>query len=919
MDAAPLLEREAQLAALDRALAAASGGAGATVLIRGAPGIGKTRLAAELRRRAEAEGMTTLYARGGELERDFAFGCVRQLFEPVLDDELLSGAAHLAGTVFEPDAAASADPTYGVLHGLYWLTANLAEAAPLVLLLDDAHWADPASLRYAAFLARRLEGVPAVLALTVRPADAGADPLHAIALDPATVVVDLAPLSPGAVTDAVAARLGDEAGGRLGAACHRATAGNPFLLGELLRELEHDVPQGPDAIERLAPDRVRAAVLARLQRAGEAAPALARAVAVLGDGVSLGRAAELAELAVDAAGPIADALGDADILDTGRPLRFAHPIVRNAILDGTPAAEQERLHRRAATLLAEAGAPAEAQAAHLLAVEPAGREDIVDVLRAAASRAGRRGAPETALRYLERALAEPPPAAVRADLLAELGFAAGLQGDPRALDWLRGAVDAGRGSAAAVESAAAFCSAVAFAGGADEAFAVADRVLLAARRAGTSRDRLASARLGLAQISPATRRLVREAVRENLVAALAGADLPPAMLANAATECATAGGTMEEAAALARRAIERGVVGEVGRDEPGPALTLGALIIAERLDEAERLAAELIVVARARGTLRYYAAAVALRAWARYRSGRLADVRADADLYPDLPKPAVTDLMIAGAHIQALVDVGELGEASAVADRILAEPIDRTLTVYQRFAEGLALLRIAQDDHRGALDVARGVAAWETGTGQDGGTWVAWRCHAAVAHAALGEDDAAVALAEEQVALARRFGAPGHLGSALRVLGVVGGDVEVLREGCEALERSALPLERARALVDLGRELHRAGRGEEAREHLREGLARAQRSGAAAVAARALDALVATGARPRRPAAAIADALTPSERRVAQLAADGMTNKEIAQALFVTVNTVETHLRRAYRKLGINSRAQLGDRLGPSA
>ena len=294
-------------------------------------------------------------------------------------------------------------------------------------------------------------------------------------------------------------------------------------------------------------------------------------------------------------------------------------------------------------------------------------------------------------------------------------------------------------------------------------------------------------------------------------------------------------------------------------------------------------------------------------------------MRADAELYPELPKPAVTDLMIAGAHIQALVDVGELGEATAVAERILAEPLDRTLTVYQRFAEGLAPLRLAQGDPHGALEVARGVAAWEAGTGQANGTWVAWRCHAAAAHAALDERDAALELAEEQVALARRFGAPGHLGTALGVLGVVGGDLAHLREACATLARSPLRVERARALVELGVALDRGGHRDEARERLREGLEGAQRCGATALAARALDALVATGARPRRPALAEADALTPSERRVSALAADGMTNKEIAQALFVTVNTVETHLRRSYRKLGINSRAQLAGRLGTGA
>jgi DNA-binding CsgD family transcriptional regulator len=297
-------------------------------------------------------------------------------------------------------------------------------------------------------------------------------------------------------------------------------------------------------------------------------------------------------------------------------------------------------------------------------------------------------------------------------------------------------------------------------------------------------------------------------------------------------------------------------------------------------------------------------------------------VRADADLYPKLPQPAVTDLVLAGAQVQALVYAGELDRASAVAAPMAAAPIDRELSLFQRFAEGLATLRLAQGDHEGALELARGMEAWEAGTGLRNGTWVAWRSQAAVAHAALGDRDRALSLAGEQVALARRFGAPGMLGSALRVLGVVrGGEdgIGELREASEALERSALRLEHARALIDLGAAQRRDGQQAESRERLREGLDLAHRCGASALANAALDELVAAGGRPRQPTASDTDTLTPSERRVSEMAAGGMTNKEIAQGLFVTVKTVETHLGHAYGKLGINSRSQLASRLASEA
>jgi DNA-binding CsgD family transcriptional regulator len=201
---------------------------------------------------------------------------------------------------------------------------------------------------------------------------------------------------------------------------------------------------------------------------------------------------------------------------------------------------------------------------------------------------------------------------------------------------------------------------------------------------------------------------------------------------------------------------------------------------------------------------------------------------------------------------------------------------------------------------------------------QRSGVWVAWRSQAALARAALRERDHAVELAEEQVALARRFGAPGVLGSALRVLGVVRGGHEglaALREATSSLEGSALVLEHARAVIDLGAALRGERQLDEARETLRKGLEIAQRCGATGVANAAINELVLAGAKPRRSATTDVDALTPSERRVAQMAAEGLTNKEVAQALFVTVNTVQTHLQRAYRKLGIRSRSQLEGRL----
>jgi DNA-binding CsgD family transcriptional regulator len=189
-----------------------------------------------------------------------------------------------------------------------------------------------------------------------------------------------------------------------------------------------------------------------------------------------------------------------------------------------------------------------------------------------------------------------------------------------------------------------------------------------------------------------------------------------------------------------------------------------------------------------------------------------------------------------------------------------------------------------------------------------------WRSQLALALSATGEREEALRLAGEEVRLARAFELPRELGIALRAAGLVEGGaegVELLREAVAELEGSPARLEHARALTDLGAAMRRRGRRALAREPLRRGLDLAQRCGAVALAARAHAELVATGARPRRLVLRGVDALTPSERRVSDLAADGLTNREIAQALFVTEKTVETHLAHVFRKLDLGSRSQL--------
>ncbi len=183
---AEILERDAELGRLDALLdEIAAGGDGAVVLVEGPPGIGKTALLRTAGDQAERRPrVVVLRGIASELDRDFPFGLVHQVLDPVLasaDEErrarLLAGAAARAEVVLDPRADSPGDdPGYAVLHGLYWLLVNLAEEAPVVLLLDDLHWSDRASLRLLEFLGRRLDGVPVLVLGTLRPAEPGAEP-----------------------------------------------------------------------------------------------------------------------------------------------------------------------------------------------------------------------------------------------------------------------------------------------------------------------------------------------------------------------------------------------------------------------------------------------------------------------------------------------------------------------------------------------------------------------------------------------------------------------------------------------------------------------------------------------------------------------------------------------------------------------
>ena len=358
--AAELLERDAELRALDDALAAARRGRGSAVLVEGHAGTGKSRLLAEAAARAEGADMQVLRARGEDAEREFAFGVALQLFErPVRTadaDErarLLSGAAGLAGPLVAGEATLlDAQGVFSIMYGLYWLTQGLADGRPLLIAVDDAQWADLPTLRLLAYLSPRLDDLPIALVVAYRPSDdpSGATASSALAPRGARTLM-LGPLSRAGAAQLVRDRI-PGASDAFCTACADVTAGNPFYLDELLRTVEAEgVPatdEGVAQVSGLAPETVSQSILLRLSRLPPEAAALAQAVAVLGE-APLCDAAALAQLDADATVPVAAALAGAGVLADREPLSFSHPIVRGVVYADAP--ERGRMQLRAAELL----------------------------------------------------------------------------------------------------------------------------------------------------------------------------------------------------------------------------------------------------------------------------------------------------------------------------------------------------------------------------------------------------------------------------------------------------------------------------------------------------------------------------------------------------------------------------------------
>ena len=522
---------------------------------------------------------------------------------------------------------AGPDAPLAAVHALYWFIANLARRAPVAIVVDDAHCADVPSLRLLAYLARRVADVPVTLLVAVRSGGNSApEPMaEALASTPGATRLRLQPLSPAGGAELVGS-LRRGARDDFRRACHAAGGGNPFFLRELVLAFDDQDAAAPHRSQAARGRRPRAHRPGTAGHGG-AGPCGGGA----GRNAALRHAATIAGLSSHDAATAAEALVAIDVLASRRPLEFRHPLLRAAVAASVPLDELAAAHAHAARLLAAEDAPPERVAVHLLAADPQNDPWVATRLAAAGRAAADRAAPEAAVRFLRRALDEPPPAAQRPDVLFGLGAAELAIFDVEAaLEHLRAGLNLVSEPDSRLRGALLFSGVLFNDGHAEEAVEVLEAALNATPGADPElRVRVEANLVNVARNQPAARRRARERALQVLGRVQAGTENAPALLASAAAELAMTGADAERSADLAERTLGAASAAWNTLDA-WPCVAVRCLAIADRPDPARRALDAAVKEATATGARYQLRILLLFRAELAYRVGDLAAAEADA-------------------------------------------------------------------------------------------------------------------------------------------------------------------------------------------------------------------------------------------------------------------------------------------------
>ncbi len=943
-DARTLLEREDELRAVDDALTMLVAGAGTAIVVEGEAGIGKSAIAGYAIDEASRRGFHVVRAQGAEFQRALPYGVVLDLFGSLAHGDLpgmdlFAGPAAITRQLFGVPGdrgAVSAtlerpDPV-AYLHGLFWLVLNLVEHGPLVIVVDDAHWADDPSLRFLLRIAGRVDEIPVLVLVATRSDGESADrpALTRLLTHRAATHLVPDPLSEPGVGALMARLTGRHVDDELRQASWRATRGNPFFVTELGSELAKRSPDRTDAqeVESFIPERVGRYVQDRLAGADPSDRRLAESIAILGDAASLHRAKLVAGLEPRIGVDAARRLAQAGILADDSTLAFRHPIVRSGILAAIPGPVRAALHRRSALLLADEDADISVISPHLDEADPSGDQRVVELLQRAAAEATSRGEPQVAAALLRRALLEPPDAGRRANvflLLARAEAASGSATAPETFAQALTLTDAPLAKAALQLELGLALVANGQWPAAREAFeqGLANVSALAPGSESELRARLEAGFLSTAWITMEDRAEVGARLGRILAATEIGAANRDLVMWIAFQQSSMVSAAAPDVAAMVKRAFAEAPIDVLAHEGQVIEVGAGALLQTDELPLEVDILTRALEAARTSGPIAKAGIYAYCRSWPHLVMGRLTDAIADAEEALRAAEVGWETFVPAAATVASLAYI-ERDELDA-AEQVVALDPER----WGQRIDSVMLLPLAA----GRLALARGDAAGAAEhlrrAGESAGTAFMrsagpsdWRGPLAIALLGLERRDEARDLAQELLEIARAWGAAWPLGNALRVAGVVEGGrngLSLLREAEGLLSGSPARLEHARLLVDLGAALRRNGSLTDAREVLARAADLSRQIGARRLLARATAEQRAAGARPRRVALTGVESLTPAEARVVQEAVAGRTNREIAQALFVTPKAVEFHLANAYRKLHIGSRGELAGVMAPAA
>jgi DNA-binding CsgD family transcriptional regulator len=922
-----LIERDDWL----KELAASFGGQSPplAVIIEGGPGLGKTGFLNAACHLAGEAGLHVLRARGSPREIESPFGVVRQLLQSdpgnisPSEDQLCMGE-------WTSTPSGGKAPLDEVFHQLFVSFSKRAGERPLVVAIDDMHWADHESLMWVHYLTRRLHSGSIWFLGTATPRVAGVAlrAVDSIIAEPSTRVLSLRNLTARAVEQLVGQRLRRDPDDDFARICHEVTGGNPFLLFSLLSNLEQDgayAEISEEALTTLAPPPVARAILGRMEGLSPETHSFLEATAILGDDVDHRIAAELAGVDASVASQMADALSEIHILRDARPLRFIYPLERSTVCGEMGHARRARAHAEAARLVDLHGSTLDQVADHLLQTEPIGDDWTAQKLERSARKYGDRGQWELAVRCFTRALAEPPNPGARPGLLVSLASAEAALGLTAALDHLGEAAELGADPIALAH--AALQCVESYSEGSLPPASVATFHHLAAELGNEHLDlRL---RLEVAVATRASNPSGVPMITSNFESALVGKRTGwtrPERMALAHLSYIysldPARGSAAYVASMAEQAVDPN---DLALDDAFfvivTARALTTMVRAGRFDMAQHLTRLAQAVALKSNSKLAIAEFSVVLAHALNLQGSLDESEiesrralAAAENHPWQSRPMCVGLLAA-----TLVDQGRTREAVSLLE---TEPPISTPKTLADLAplEQRSRIRLLEGRTDEALADLRPARQWAESRGVRNPAVTSWRALVSSAFDVAGRLPEARELAKQNLEEARAFGALWSLGSALRIAGKMSepsSRLTLLSESSRVLEPAGALVEYARASIDLGVALRMDDQDVNARSALRRGADLAFRCHAKPLANRAERELRAAGARPRRLALIGSEALTPAERRVAELAAAGKNNAGIAHALFISDKTVEGHLSRCYQKLGIRSRAELRQILNP--